>query len=135
MSAVEIFAELEKAQKFIADTLTALKDKIIGAVADQRPYGTVSGDGVMIVKMSIVAKEDNWSPDYFLPKSQAFAVASAFRNADTFDTLCKKVSELLQEDTPLVRLGAHHVIRLNPRTIEILRNSELGKFVQKKTEV
>lgn len=107
------------------------KGKLISDGKDGRPL-------IGIIKFSQLDKTDNWSPDYYFAKKQAEAVSICLENCSTAKQLLKAVEDMLTKKYVHVYVGHSYTLSdrvyLNEDTLEILRNSEIGRYIAERTK-
>ena len=106
-------------------------NQLTESVQNERLEGvTTLKTGVITVKLSMMIKQNSWSPDTYLPEAQVEAIKKALKTA-TFKTIGERVRTLLKEKRVKVYSnwkGRDSYTKLNEETIQIIKNSELGKW-------
>lgn len=127
--------ELQLAEQRLNDLVQEICNSLKKAVSKQKLEGVTnhtheSGLQFATVKFSTIAKENyNLSAEAYIPAVQANAVSNALSACKTTRQLCDKVKDMLE--TGKAKKGSE-VIHLNSETLRILRDSEIGQYVQQK---
>lgn len=108
------------------------KGELISDGKDGRPL-------IGIIKFSQLDKTDNWTPDYHFSKMQAKAVSIYLENCNTAKQLLKAVEDMLTKKYVLAypckfKYALSDRVYLNEDTLEILRNSEIGRYIAERTK-
>lgn len=126
--------ELQFAEQRLNDLVQEICNSLNKAVSEQKLEGVTdmtreSGPYFATVRFPTLAKENfSFSAETYIPAAQADAVSSALSSCKTTKQLCDKVKDML--DTGKVKKGSE-VVCLNSETLRILRDSEIGQYVQK----
>ena len=108
------------------------KGELISDGKDGRPL-------IGIIKFSQLDKTDNWTPDYHFSKMQAKAVSICLENCTTAKQLLKAVEDMLTKKYVLAypckfKYALSDRVYLNEDTLEILRNSEIGRYIAERVK-
>lgn len=142
MSFKEKMAQVKALEDEISKMTDSLKDDLVAAVGDQPFQGKMINDGtnggpmIGIVKFSQIMSANNWTPEYHFPAAQARAVSKKVKSCKTPTAVCKAVSEMIKEKRVRVKSGYldGEVARLNNETLRILRESEIGQYVDENSQ-
>ena len=124
------FKEMMKVANEIDAEAVRLRDKLIADVCDLPLKGKYINDGknggpvIAIVKFSDLG--NNWSPDYHLPPEQARIIKKCLIKYNTAHSILAAVRNMLEKGYVVDNGNKAH---LNDRTLKVIRESELGKYV------
>ena len=107
-----------------------LKDDLKNAIGEIKLPGVEVNDKAPFTAIvsfkNLITK--SWSPVTYIPKEQARKVIEYLDGANTLDSICKKVELLLVNGY----IGVSDRVYLHEYTVDVIRNSEIGRFVMAK---
>ncbi len=124
----EFGQQLMETQKKFLDMVESLKRSIYQDVMSSPMKGVASVQAnIAVVRFSAIAenKMRSLAADYYIPKAQADAVCLKLYEYTTPEKISAVVKEMIE--TKRVTIG-RDVTLLNDKTVQILRDSELGQF-------
>ena len=123
----EKLEELAILERQCRELVEKLKDDLMNAIAEIKLPGVTVNDKVPFTAIVSLKKLNSklWSPVTYIPKEQARKVIEYLDRANTLDSICKKVELLLINGY----VGDNDKAYLHECTLDMIRNSEIGKFV------
>lgn len=122
--------ELVQLERQFRDMVNDLKHELMKDVQNVRLPGVVIHENekcTFAVVSSRNFSSKNWSPEYYIPKSQAKAVVEALEHCTTVDGICKKIGTMLIKG--YVGDSADNRVYLNDFTLSAIQNSDIGVYV------
>lgn len=119
--------ELAILEKQCRELVEKLKGDLMNAIAEIKlPGVTVNDKAPFTVVVSFKSlNSKSWSPATYISKEQARKVIEYLDKANTLDSICKKIELLLTNGY----IGDHDRTYLHAYTLDMIRNSEIGRFV------
>lgn len=130
---IEILKNAPRIDKMVQE----LKQELKARVASIPFRGEVISDGENGKPFFGIQKASNlftkWSPTYHIPKAQAQAVEYRLSKCKTPNSVCVAIREMIKKKwvaNDSIRYAFYYgrVTYLNNETLEVLRNSEIGKY-------
>lgn len=131
----EKYDEAVKAKKELKAMIDELCEELCARI-EKTPMDGVTkvSDSPRIVTVKFSALGDVWAPEYYIPECQAEAVTTALAKATT-NNIVPTVKEMIMKKRARIKGAARQnfwypaeYVYLNDNTVQIIRDSELGRF-------
>ncbi len=125
----------KRLEEEISEIVSEVKRSLPLEVSGQPLNGKVLSDGkdgrpaMITISFSELAKSKNWTPCYYIPSRQGEAVEKKLSRCDSVSSVITAIREMLKEKRVKMGSGQNDFIYLNEKTPDILRSSEVGRYV------
>lgn len=135
MGFTEKMLHMKELEKELLRITEEIKGDVVMEVAGQPFNGSIICDGrdgkpvICTIRFSELRSSKNWTPEYYMPVKQADAVRKRLSKCSTAGNVLVAIKEMLRDKRVKMGPASNDYIYLNEKTLRILRESEIGRFL------